>query len=87
MDNLEKSTKVDPLIFSADKKCDDMEFDKHRWDQIIDNLLLLDDQKKTFEKGFKEQQESEKVSEDILATVKDLMVPTDAELKHLALIF
>ena len=32
LDNLEKTTKIDQLLFSADKKCDDMDFDKNRWD-------------------------------------------------------
>ncbi len=72
------------MLYVADKKFSEMEVDQQRWQEVIENLLLMEDKPKTFLKGFTEIKEAELVTDSVLETTMQLRVPTDEELHHLA---
>lgn len=72
------------MLYVADKKFSEMEVDQQRWQEVIENLLLMEDKPKTFLKGFTEIKEAELVTDSVLETTMQLRVPTDEELQHLA---
>ena len=72
------------MLYVADKKFSEMEVDQQRWQEVIENLLLMEDKPKTFLKGFTEIKEAELVTDSVRETTMQLRVPTDEELQHLA---
>jgi hypothetical protein len=74
------SSKVDPLLYQTEKDLSEMEIDKQKWWQTLENMLVQDQEGDgEFLEAFKHFLNDERIGRDVLETTHNLNNPSFEE--------